>query len=95
MSETVELNTLGAVIKEAYEGRPNTNAFTDAAAEKLASLPSAEVIGAKVSSDITDYAGAVAITNVIACTQAQYDSYAALDPLPANFSTTEFMITDA
>lgn len=35
MADTVELSTLGAPIKEAYEGQPDTNAFTDADKEKL------------------------------------------------------------
>lgn len=33
-----ELSTLGVVIKTAYEGRPDTNAFTDAEKAKLAGL---------------------------------------------------------
>jgi len=36
MSETVELSTLGSVIKTANEGQPDTNAFTDAEKTKLA-----------------------------------------------------------
>lgn len=38
MAQTVELNTLGAVIKTAYEGQTNTNAYTDAEKEKLAGI---------------------------------------------------------
>lgn len=38
MAETIELNTLGAVIKTAYEGQTDTNAFTDAEKDKLAGL---------------------------------------------------------
>lgn len=34
-----EITTLGAPIKTAYEGQPNTNAFTDAEKTKLAGLP--------------------------------------------------------
>lgn len=32
----IEISTLGGVIKTAYEGQPNTNAFTDAEKSKLA-----------------------------------------------------------
>lgn len=35
-----EITTLGAPIKTAYEGQPNTNAFTDAEKEKLSNVPS-------------------------------------------------------
>lgn len=34
-----EITTLGAPIKTAYEGQPNTNAFTDAEKAKLAAVP--------------------------------------------------------
>lgn len=44
MSE-VQLVTLGAVIKTAYESQPNTNAFTDADAATLASLPPSARLG--------------------------------------------------
>lgn len=33
-----ELNTLGAVIKQTYEGEADTNAFTDAEKSKLAGI---------------------------------------------------------
>lgn len=38
MANTVELNTLGSVIKQAYEDMPNTNAYTDAEKTKLAGI---------------------------------------------------------
>lgn len=38
MATTHELATLGHVIKHAYEGQPNTNAFTDAEKSKLAGI---------------------------------------------------------
>lgn len=42
----VELSTLGATIKTAYEGQSNTNAFTDAEQTKLS--------GIEASADVTD-----------------------------------------
>lgn len=48
----VELSTLGSVIKTAYEGQANTNAFTDANSTKLA--------GIEASADVTDEANVVA-----------------------------------
>src|SRR5690349_21649636 len=42
----VELNTLGAVIKTAYEGQANTNAFTDPEKAKLAGLADVATSGA-------------------------------------------------
>ena len=38
MADTVELSTLGGPIKQAYEGQPNTNAFTDPEKAKLGAL---------------------------------------------------------
>lgn len=38
MANTIELRTLGAVIKETYEDNPNTNAYTDAEKEKMAGI---------------------------------------------------------
>lgn len=38
MADNVELSTLGGPIKTAYEGEPDTNAFTDAEKTKLANL---------------------------------------------------------
>lgn len=35
-----EITTLGAPIKTAYEGQPNTNAFTDSEKAKLSATPS-------------------------------------------------------
>lgn len=46
MAETIELNTLGAVIKAAYEGQDDTNAFTNADKDKLASLADTSFSGA-------------------------------------------------
>ena len=40
-----ELSTLGSVIKTAYEGQPNTNAFTDAEKTKLSGLGGAVAWG--------------------------------------------------
>jgi hypothetical protein len=45
----VQLSTLGAVIKTAYEGQDNTNAFTDAEKTKLAGIQA----GAEVNSVLT------------------------------------------
>lgn len=42
---TIELNTLGTVIKTAYEAEPNTNAFTDAEKTKLANLNPSQFSG--------------------------------------------------
>lgn len=42
---TIELNTLGTVIKATYEAEPNTNAFTDAEKSKLASLNPSQFSG--------------------------------------------------
>lgn len=38
MANTIELRTLGAVIKETYEDNPDTNAYTDAEKAKLAGI---------------------------------------------------------
>lgn len=48
MAETIELNTLGAVIKTAYEGQDDTNAFTNADKDKLANLADTSFSGAYV-----------------------------------------------
>ena len=42
---TIELNTLGAVIKTAYEAEPNTNAFTDAEKAKLEGMNPSQFSG--------------------------------------------------
>lgn len=42
---TIELNTLGTVIKATYEAEPNTNAFTDAEKTKLAGLSPSQSSG--------------------------------------------------
>lgn len=46
MADTVELNTLGPVVKTTYEGQPDTNAFTDAEKAKLASMSDTTFSGA-------------------------------------------------
>lgn len=46
VADTVELNTLGPVVKTTYEGQPNTNAFTDAEKVKLANLSDLQFSGA-------------------------------------------------
>lgn len=38
MANTVELRTLGTVVKQTYEDNPNTNAYTDAEKDKLAGI---------------------------------------------------------
>ena len=43
-----ELSTLGAVIKPAYEGEANTNAFTDAEKSKIAGIEAGRSAGARV-----------------------------------------------
>lgn len=48
-----------------------------------------------VQSDPTGFTGADAVTNVISCTQAEYDAIAGSSPLPDGFATTFFLITDA
>lgn len=45
MAETIELSTLGAVIKTAYEGQTDTNAFTDAEKLKLSNISNSEFSG--------------------------------------------------
>lgn len=47
-----ELSTLGSVIKTAYEGEPNTNAFTDALLSKLNGIST----GADVTPELADVA---------------------------------------
>ncbi len=47
-----ELSTLGAVIKAAYEGEENTNAFTDALQNKLNGIAA----GADVTPELADVA---------------------------------------
>lgn len=42
---TIELNTLGTVIKATYEAEPNTNAFTDSEKTKLANLNPSQFSG--------------------------------------------------
>lgn len=49
---TIELNTLGAVIKTTYEAEQNTNAFTDAEKLKLANLNPSQFSGSW--NDLTD-----------------------------------------
>lgn len=87
-----EITTLGAPIKTAYEGQPNTNAFTDAEKTKLGDLPTnsdlQDDLDLKVSSDITGISGADAITNMVSLTQAEYD-------LLTPSATTFYVITDA
>ena len=58
-----ELSTLGGVIKTAYEGESNTNAFTDAEKSKLAGIEA----GAQVNVDapvqsVNGETGAVTLT---------------------------------
>lgn len=45
-----ELSTLGSVIKTAYEGQSNTNAYTDAEKTKLAGVASGATAGPALSS---------------------------------------------
>lgn len=46
MADTIELNTLGSVLKSTYEGQPDTNAFTDAEKLKLDSMSDTTFSGA-------------------------------------------------
>lgn len=48
MVDTIELRTLGTVVKTTYEDNPNTNAYTDAEKEKLSGI---EASATKNSSD--------------------------------------------
>lgn len=52
MAETIELNTLGAVVKSTYEGQPDTNAFTDAEKAKLDGMSDTSFSGSW--DDLTD-----------------------------------------
>lgn len=58
-----ELSTLGHVIKEAYEGQPDTNAFTDAEKEKLANLSTVATSGS--FADLTNKPPVMAIGNTV------------------------------
>ena len=56
-----ELSTLGGVIKPAYEGEANTNAFTDAEKSKLAGIEA----GAQVNA-VTSVAGKTGAVTLVA-----------------------------
>lgn len=58
-----ELNTLGAVIKQTYEGEADTNAFTDAEKSKLAGIEAGAQVNvpAPVQS-VNGQTGAVTLT---------------------------------
>lgn len=56
-----ELNTLGAVIKQTYEGEADTNAFTDAEKSKLAGIEA----GAQVNA-VTSVAGKTGAVTLVA-----------------------------
>jgi len=58
-----ELSTLGGVIKPAYEGEANTNAFTDAEKSKLAGIEAgAQVNVAAPVQSVNGQTGAVTLT---------------------------------
>lgn len=75
----VQLSTKGPTIKTAYEGEDNTNAFTDAAKEKVEDA---------VISDITGIDGAVAIPNIVAISRDNYDALEVVD------ATVGYLILD-
>jgi len=54
MVDNVQLSSLGAVIKDAYEAQPDTNAFTDSEKLKLDSL--SPVAGLVSFKSVTTYA---------------------------------------
>lgn len=58
-----ELSTLGHVIKAAYEGQPNTNAFTDADKAKLAGLSAVAASGS--FADLTNKPPVMAVGNTV------------------------------
>jgi len=58
-----ELSTLGHVIKAAYEGQPNTNAFTDAEKAKLAGLSAVATSGS--FADLTNKPPVMAVGNTV------------------------------
>jgi hypothetical protein len=83
----VDISTLGAALKTAYEGEANTNAYTDAEVTKLAGIEA----GAKVNtidSDPTGITGADQVTNVVSLTTSEYG---AITP----DASTLYVITDA
>lgn len=58
-----ELNTLGTVIKQTYEGEADTNAFTDAEKSKLAGIEAgAQVNVAAPVQSVNGQTGAVTLT---------------------------------
>lgn len=77
----VELNTLGAVIKTAYEAESDTNAFTDAEKTKLS--------GIEAAADVTDTA------NVAAAGAVMASAYNANTILAANDDDTPVALTVA
>jgi hypothetical protein len=66
----VQLSTLGSVVKTAYEGEADTNAFTDAEQSKLA---------VAVQTDVSGITGADAVANIVSLTQAEYEAIGAPD----------------
>lgn len=59
-----ELSTLGSIIKPAYEGQPDTNAFTDTLKQELDDIVSnMAVITTITTTDSTDMATAITLVN--------------------------------
>lgn len=79
----VELNTLGAVIKTAYEGENDTNAFTDAQQTKLAGIAAGAEVNPVNVSELTNDSGFLTTVNEAAVTAHQ-----------AALSITESQISD-
>ena len=85
----VDLSTLGSVIKAAYEGEANTNAFSDAEKSKLAAIEAAAKVNTIDSDPSSDgVTGSDQITNITSCTTAEY-------ALGTPDSSTIYIITDA
>lgn len=84
----VQLSTLGDVIKTAYEGVADTNAFTDAEQTKLSGITAGAEVNT-IDSDPTGVTGADQVTNVISLTTAEYGAIGSPD------ASTLYVITDA
>lgn len=85
---SVELDTLGAVIKTTYEGQPDTNPFTDAEKSLLAAIP--PELAKTTYSVAAGIAGAIEIHSLLGISQANYDALS-----PAVKAAHTFLIFEA
>lgn len=86
MATTHELSTLGHVIKPAYEGQPNTNAFTDAEKTKLAGI---EPVALLNRANHTGQQVAATISDLPALLDGKVDKVAGKTLSDTNFTAAE------